>query len=478
MRLPAKGLLPRRAMLQTTVTAVATGLLAACTRAATQQPAAATPKARTSPITLTFLSWRPIAMDQFEPIWKEYEQRNLVRFEVDKTGDYGQTKLITMLAGDAAPDLWDGRTDALPKIYDSGAVLELSSFLSRDRINLTKDWALTGIERWRQKVYGVPYWVEPFAIYYNKTLFRQKGVADPWERTQNRGDWTIEEMVEAARKITDPQNDLWGLDWGLGNYHTIGPLIWTHGVSHMQYDPNIEFQLAIPESLQAHRTAMDWMMNLKINIQSPLPEAADARRRLQGDRPGIATTGGTNLFALGKIGIHWRSVNDWRRMWPLIGNTFEWDMLPVPSIGGKPGGSWTAGHPLNAWARTKYPEDVWNFMKWMMHDEFQNYLAENKYLVPAKLAIQPKFFQPPQQYAYQHPQVFADVYKRPYGVLWSHYNAVKNEQDYGREITRIYTGEVALESGLRDLTRLLNQDIEYGGGENPFKGLRWPFRSG
>ncbi len=42
----------------------------------------------------------------------------------------------------------------------------------------------------------------------------------------------------------------------------------------------------------------------------------------------------------------------------------------------------------------------------------------------------------------------------------------------------IHTGEVALETGLRDLTRLLNQDIEYGGGENPFKGLRWPFRSG
>ena len=39
-----------------------------------------------------------------------------------------------------------------------------------------------------------------------------------------------------------------------------------------------------------------------------------------------------NLFSSGKIGIHWRSVNDWRRMWPIIGTAFEWDMLPVPSI--------------------------------------------------------------------------------------------------------------------------------------------------
>ena len=36
--------------------------------------------------------------------------------------------------------------------------------------------------------------------------------------------------------------------------------------------------------------------------------------------------------------------------------------------------------------------------------------------------------------------------------------------------------EVAQASGLRELERLLNQDIDYGGGENPFKGVRWPIQ--
>ena len=35
-------------------------------------------------------------------------------------------------------------------------------------------------------------------------------------------------------------------------------------------------------------------------------------------------------------------------------------------------------------------------------------------------------------------------------------------------------GEVPLQGGLADLQRVLNQDVDYGGGENPFKGLKLP----
>ena len=100
-----------------------------------------------------------------------------------------------MLVSDTAPDVWDGRTDVLLKMYDSGWVLPLDRHLARDKVALDRDWVPTGVERWRQKVYGVPYWADSYAIYYNKTLFRQKGAEDPWERSRNRGQWTLEELV-------------------------------------------------------------------------------------------------------------------------------------------------------------------------------------------------------------------------------------------------------------------------------------------
>lgn len=41
---------------------------------------------------------------------------------------------------------------------------------------------------------------------------------------------------------------------------------------------------------------------------------------------------------------------------------------------------------------------------------------------------------------------------------------------------KIVKGEVALTSGLKNLEGPLNQQIEYGGGENPFKDVRWPIQ--
>ncbi|MDQ3699406.1 MAG: extracellular solute-binding protein [Chloroflexota bacterium] len=414
-------------------------------------------------------------MDQFAPFWTEYGNKNNVRFEVDKSGDYEQTKITTMFASDSGPDLFDTEFQSLPRMYDSKFVLELDKYLSRDKISLERDMALVGIERWRQKTYGIPYWVEPAGIYYNKALFRQKGVTDPWDRAQNKGDWTIEEMVDAARKINDPANDVWGLDWGPHSAYNLGPLLWTQGVSHMQFDPNIEWTLQLPEVTQAFNTAIDWLTRQKLDVAAPTPEATASRDRIQGGKPGIAA-GGTNRFATGKIGIHYRSVNDWRRMWPIIGTAFEWDMLPVPSMRGKPGAAWTAGHPVATYAKTRAPDEAWAFMKWMMGEEFQGILAENQFLVPARKKFQDRFFRPPDQYKYQHPQVFANVFSRPYGIQWAHYNAFRNVAAFNTESTRLVTGEVPMQGGLTELQRLLNQDIDYGGGENPFKGIRWPLQ--
>jgi ABC-type glycerol-3-phosphate transport system substrate-binding protein len=243
----------------------------------------------------------------------------------------------------------------------------------------------------------------------------------------------------------------------------------------MQYDPNVEIKSQIPESVEAHTWATDWMMRQKFNVAAPTPEATEARDRIQGGKPAI-DRGGTNLFATGKIGIHWRSVNDWRRMWPIIGTAFEWDMLPVPQIKGKPGAGWTAGHPLSAWAKSKHPDEAWAFMKWMLGDEFQGFLAENQYLVPSKKSFQTKFFRVPSQFPYQHPQVFANIFKRPYGIIWTHYNAAKNTSMWSTEVNKMFKGEVPLQAGLKEMDRLLNQDIDYGGGENPFKGIRWPIQ--
>ena len=63
--------------------AAALGALTACGVV----PGGGPPAATGAPVTLSFLSWRPIAMEQFAPAWKEYERKHNVAFEIDPTGE-------------------------------------------------------------------------------------------------------------------------------------------------------------------------------------------------------------------------------------------------------------------------------------------------------------------------------------------------------------------------------------------------------
>lgn len=463
--------LSRRTLLAGTVV---TGVLSACRAREGAAPSAGQtagqPQGRTQPIELRFMSWRPNAMDRFEKKWAEWGEKHKVNITIERNNNSGEqlTKITAMFASDTGPDIWDTVSNNDMKFYDAGFVLQLDSYISRDKLNLEKDWALTGIEKWRNKWYALPYWVEPFAIYYNKTIFEKKGIQDPWERSTNRGDWTLEEMVEIARRCTDPAENQWGLHWSYTGYHDIGPFIWTRGASHFDLD-QMKWQLDIPESVAAHQDMLDWLTKLKINLPN------EVRTEMMAPWGGRALdAGGMTPFALGKVAIHYRSVNDWSRMWPVVRDSFQWDMMPVPRIGGRPGAAWTAGHPVAGYSKTKYPEDVWAFMKWMIMDEFQSFMAEERILVPAKKDHQPRFFRPPDMYPYQHAQVFADVFKRPYGIYIRHYGATEDSAIYSREVQKIYRGEISVVAGLKQMTELMNQVVNWGGGDPPFKGMKMP----
>ena len=172
-------------------------------------------------------------------------------------------------------------------MYDSGFVLEVTKYLTRDRINLDKDWAVLGIERWRQKTYGVPYWGEPHAVFYNKTLFQQKGVPDPWVRPRNKGTGPWTRWWTRPERINDPANDVYGMQWGMGDYNGIGPLVWTQGVSHLQYDPKMEFDLQLrswSRRTPGHRLADATAAS---TWPASTPAVTARAERLQGGKPAI-----------------------------------------------------------------------------------------------------------------------------------------------------------------------------------------------
>ena len=172
------------------------------------------PVASRGPVTLTFLSWRP------RP-WTSSPPSGGVRQEEQHHHRGGQDgRLRAAEADHHVRQRQRARTCSIQSsspcpgctTADSCSRLDATSRGTRSPSRGTGPcWASSAGAR---RPTACPTGSEPFAVYYNKTLFKQRGIDDPWERARNQGDWTLEEMVEAARKINDPANDVWGLDWG------------------------------------------------------------------------------------------------------------------------------------------------------------------------------------------------------------------------------------------------------------------------
>lgn len=459
----------RRALLGSTTAGLAGAALAAC--GGTTAGSDPKPTTRTTPVNIQFLSWRPNAMDRFEAKWKEWGDKNKVNIGIEKVAAAADrnTMLTARLAADQAPDCTDSHSDADFQRCEAGAFAVLDSLMSRDKITQDKGYGLTYAEKWRGKTYQLSYWVEPFGIYYNKTMFQKKGIPDPWAKAGTAaGTWTFEEMVDAARRATNPAENEWGLDWGIG-YHDIGPLIWSQGGTHYNYDP-FGWTLETPASVQAHTWMADWFGRSKYNIAGTPNRTA--MMEPWGGR--ALDNNGMTPFANGKVAIHYRSINDWSRMFPVVKDQFQWDILPIPSFGGKPGASWTAGHPVNMWSKSKQPDAAWDFMKFLISDDFQKFMSEAQVLVPAKVEHQTNFYRSPSVQPHQHAKVMADVFKKPHGIAWRNFKSSENGTVYNEFRDKIYRGELTVANGLKEANSRLNLDNEWGGGANPFTGMKLP----
>jgi len=86
-----------------------------------------------------------------------------------------------------------------------GHLRDLREFIEKDNFPI-QDYCKLG---WQygaigDAVYSAPYFVEVRCLYYRKDLFEEKGVETP------RPDWTWEDLLEVAKKLTDKEKGIYG----------------------------------------------------------------------------------------------------------------------------------------------------------------------------------------------------------------------------------------------------------------------------
>lgn len=414
-----------------------------------------------------FLHWIDRWLPPLEPMFQQYQERTGTKITVEliTLGDY-PTKVTAAFAAEAAPDVLFSYSQNDSKYYDAGYVLDLGDRWKRDKFNLA-DYAVMGTERWCARAYGMPFFAEPFTVYYNKTMLRQHGLPDPWDPPK-RGDWTWDDMVELARRVSRPARGdepagIFGIWWPYDNVTYFGPNVWTFGGDHVDFE-NMRWMLDSPVALEAYQRFSRWMRTERIAYVNGSPEARALAQAYPGRDP----------FSAGRALFRFRSVTDILTYQRAVGNEFEWDLLPVPRQGTRVGVSMNAGHPHIIWARTRNPDQAYDFTKYLAGPEVQQVTGEARISLPALKSKFDSFLTPA---PVPHVAVLTDVYKKPRGIHFRHHNTPENWSQYGQAITPLLLGDRPLVEGLRELNRQMNDKVQYGNCA-PYKGIKHPQPAG
>jgi multiple sugar transport system substrate-binding protein len=416
---------------------------------------------------LRFLHWIQDWVQKLEPTITQYQERTGTKVSVElvNSTEYA-AKVTAAFVAEAAPDVLFGYSFVDTQHYDSGYHLDLSDRWKRDHFNLG-DYALMGIERWCGKAYGMPFFAEPFVMYYNKTLLRQNGLPDPWDPPL-RGDWTWDDLVEMARRVTrGPRGDepvgVYGIYWPYDNVTYFGPNVWSFGGDHVNFQ-QMRWALDSPVALDAYQRFARWVQTDRIAIGIGTPEWQAIAQAYPGKNP----------FHAGRAAFWYRSVTEigWNQQ--RIGEDFEWDLLPVPKQGSQPGVSMNAGHVHHIWSRTRVPDQSWEFVRYLASPEVQDVVGKSRISLPGLKRKFDVFLSPP---PVPHAHVAIDVYDKPRGIHFRHHNTPENWDQYSQTIVRLMRGEGAIVDGVRELNRQMNERVRYGDCV-PYQGIKHPLPPG
>ena len=142
--------------------------------------------------------------------WQKSHSDITVRLEHTPYRGYVD-KLLTRIAGRAAPDIICTEVDLFVTFQSKDVLLDLTPYIQDDAELRVSDFYPEIIDRFTVdgKLYSIPRDTAPFAcVYYNKKMFAEAGIPYPTD------DWNTSDMLEKAVKLTKVDKDGMVLQYG------------------------------------------------------------------------------------------------------------------------------------------------------------------------------------------------------------------------------------------------------------------------
>ncbi|MBZ4673430.1 MAG: transporter substrate-binding protein [Spirochaeta sp.] len=191
-------------------------------------------KESTGPVTIKYAFWgNPDAIGVEQDIIKAFEESHPdIKIESIVSGysDY-HTKLMTMIAGNMAPDVMRIDDYYFYDFIKLGAVESLSPYIERDGLDLDL-YPKMGIEEATVdgQIYGLPWGTAPLYMLLNLDAFENAGVSLP------SLDWTTEDFERIVRSFNPQKDKVYGFAIDTNYLSSVLPHIWSKGGTLLSED--------------------------------------------------------------------------------------------------------------------------------------------------------------------------------------------------------------------------------------------------
>ena len=271
---------------------------------------------------------------------------------------FDEKMTTTLGAGQGAPDVaffWN--TNWFPEALDLTPYIEADPDFSPD-IYFPGFWDTRAV--WQDKIVGLPLGVGANFVMYNKDLFDAAGLEYP------TADWTADEYSALAAQLSSPDEKRWGGDRPRGPFRAI----WNNYDAFLYSDDStaVEGYLNGPESAAAYT----WLWDLVDSGSTPTPADLEVL--------GTEGTGPVDLFLANRLAM--ATLNQ-GHMLNAVEAGANFGIVPEPAGPGAERfvNAWSL--TASIWKGTQHPQEAWEFLKYWVGAEGQEFLMLNGNLFPS-----------------------------------------------------------------------------------------------
>jgi len=384
-------------------------------------------------VTLTFGLW-----DKYqEPILREIankfeEQNSNIKIDIQLT-PFGQywTKLEAAATGEVLPDIFWINGPNIVKYASNGILLPIDDKVKEDNMDLSLyPESLVKLYTVDDKLYGIPKDWDLTALWYNKKLFDEKGVEYPNEN------WTWNDMVEAARKLTDKEKGVYGIaarpDTQEGLYNSIpqsGGFIISEDRKKSGYSS--------PEAIEGTQI---WIDLIKEGISPTIEEMSDTSEidMFKAERLAMVNAASWDV----PVFMENELIKD------------HIDLTVMPLI--KERAAVIHGLSNVISANTKHPKEAWEFVKFLGGKEANEIWAKSGVVIPARMDVLDIW-----KKTYPNLNLQAYIDELDYSIM---YPTSKNTPKWNdieiNYIKQMWAGKISVEEGLKKIGEEMDKVLQ------------------